>query len=379
MAKRDYYEVLGVNRDAGEDDVKKAFRKLALKFHPDKNPDNRKEAETKFKEVAEAYDVLSDAQKRQQYNRLGHEGMRGAGVHTYTDFSFEDILRAFGFGAGDFGDGIFGDLFAHERGAYRGADLEHVIVLELQEAVLGAGRRTIEVPRHEPCPSCQGSGARVGTQPATCGHCRGRGQVEQSSGFFTIRTACPRCRGRGQVIESPCPACDGTGRVLKKATIDINLPPSTADGMTYRLAGQGEIGPNGAPRGDLYCHIRVKQHSFFERRDDDLYCVVPISFTQAALGAKITVPTIEGKAASLSVPRGTQSSSMLRMRGLGVPASRGRGDQVVMVVVEIPKKLTREQEELLRKFAETEDVNVTPHRKTFLDNIKQYFSEQGAK
>ena len=379
MAKRDYYEVLGVGRDAGEEEIKKAFRKLAVKFHPDKNPDNRKEAETKFKEVAEAYDVLSDAQKRQQYERFGHEGMRGAGVHTYNDFSFEDILRAFGFGGDAFGDGAFGDFFG-QRGVRRGSDVEQVLVLEFEEAVLGAGKKTIEIARHEHCPSCQGSGARVGTKPATCGYCRGKGQVEQASGFFSIRTTCPRCRGRGEVIESPCPACDGTGRVPKKVGIDVNLPPGVADGTTYRLAGQGEPGPNGAPRGDLYCHVRVKPHRFFERRGDDLYCVVPISFTQAALGARIDVPTIEAKMAVLLIPHGTQSGALLSMKGLGVPAQGGgRGSQVVMVVIEIPKKLTREQEELLRKYAETEDVNLTPHRKNFFENIKRYFTEQGAK
>jgi len=380
MAKRDYYEVLGVSREAGEDEIKKAFRKLALKYHPDKNPDNRKEAEAKFKEVAEAYDVLNDAQKRQQYDRFGHDGMRGAGVHTYADFSFEDILRAFGFGGEGFGEGIFGDLFGRERGVRRGADVEHVLTLEFEEAVLGAGKTTVEVVRHELCPSCQGSGARVGTKPVTCSYCRGRGQVEQTSGFFSVRSTCPRCRGRGELIESPCPSCDGTGQVLKKVAIEINLPPGTQDGVTYRLAGQGEPGPGNAPRGDLYCHIRVKPHRFFERRGDDLYCMVPISFTQAALGATIDVPTINRKTAALSIPRGTQSGALLSMKGLGVPRPSGaRGNQIVMVVVEIPKKLTREQEELLRKYAETEDVNPTPHRKTFFDNLKKYFSEQDEK
>jgi len=374
MAKRDYYEVLGIGRDAAEDDIKKAFRKLALKFHPDKNPENRKEAEVKFKEVAEAYDVLCDAEKRQQYDRFGHEGMRGAGVHTYTDFSFEDILRSFGFG----GD-IFGDIFGGRERTRRGGDIEHVLEMDLEEAVLGAGKKALEVTRHEQCQSCAGTGARVGTKPAPCSYCRGRGQVEQTSGFFSVRTACPRCRGRGEVIESPCPACDGSGLALKRASLEINLPPGVASGTTYRLNGQGEAGPKGAPRGDLYCHIRVRPHRFFERRGDDLYCVVPISFTQAALGAKIPVPTIEGKTATLSVPRGTQSSTMLSMKGLGVPTRGGRGSQVVMVVVEVPKKLTGDQEELLRKFAETEDKNVTPHRKSFLDNIKKYFSEQGEK
>jgi len=379
MAKRDYYDVLGISREAGEDEIKKAFRKLAIKYHPDKNPDNRKEAEVKFKEVAEAYDVLSDADKREQYDRYGHEGMRGAGVHTYTDFSFEDILRSFGFGGDVFGGDIFGGVFGGRERGRRGADLEQVLELSLEEAVLGAGKRTLEVARHEPCPSCSGTGARVGTKPAPCSYCRGHGQVEQTSGFFSIRTTCPRCRGRGEVIESPCPECDGSGVTLKRATLEINLPPGVASGTTFRLNGQGEAGPKGAPPGDLYCQIRVRPHRFFERRGDDLYCLVPISFTQAALGAKMPVPTIDGKTATLTVPRGTQSSTILSMRGLGVPTRGGRGNQLVMVVVEVPKKLTSEQEELLRKFAETEEVNVTPHRKSFLDGIKKYFSEQGDK
>ena len=379
MAKRDYYDVLGVSRGASEEEVKKAFRKLAIKYHPDKNPDNRKEAESKFKEVAEAYDVLSDPQKRQRYDQFGHEGLRGAGVHTYTDFSFDDILRAFGFGADSFGESIFGDLFGTQERIRRGIDVEHVLVLELEEAVLGT-EKTIEVPRHETCPSCSGTGARVGTRPVPCSYCKGRGQVQQTSGFFSIRTTCPRCRGRGEIVESPCPACDGTGHTLKKVTIDISIPKGTDDGTTFRLAGQGEPGHNGAARGDLYCHVRVKPHRFFERRGDDLYCLVPISFAQAALGAHIKVPTIEGKTASLTVPRGTQSGAMLSMRGMGAFGPRGgRGSQIVQVVVEVPRKLTGEQEELLRRYAETEDINVTPHRKSFLENIKKYFGEQGEK
>jgi molecular chaperone DnaJ len=235
------------------------------------------------------------------------------------------------------------------------------------------------VARHEPCPSCSGSGARVGTQRVTCSYCHGTGQVQQSSGFFSIRTTCSRCRGRGEVIQSPCPACDGSGRDLKRVSIDMKVPPGTADGMTYRLAGQGEAGANGAPQGDLYCHIRVRPHRFFERRGSNLYCQVPISFSQAALGAKIAVPTIEGKTAMLTIPGGTQSGELLRMKGLGVPVRGARGSQLVQMLVEVPKKLTREQEALLRKYAETEDINVTPRRKSFVENIKNYFAEQEEK
>jgi len=380
MGKQDYYDLLGLSRNAGEDKIKQAFRKLAVKYHPDKNPDNRKEAEQKFKEVAEAYEVLSDPQKRRRYDQFGHEGLRGAGVHTYNDFSFDDILRAFGFGSGD---SIFGDFFgggarARER-ARRGGDIEYTLVLDLEEAVLGAGHKTIDVARREHCPSCAGTGARVGTSPVTCPACRGTGQVQQSSGFFSIRTTCPRCRGRGQVIQSPCPACDGTGLKLKRVSIDMTVPPGTDDGVTYRLPGQGEPGPNGVPPGDLYCHVRVRPHKLFERQGSNLYCQVPISFAQAALGAKITVPTIEGKTAALTIPGGTQSGAFLSMKGLGVPTRNGRGNQLVQVIVEVPKKLTKRQQELLRKYAETEDINVTPQRKSFLDNIKDYFTEQGEK
>jgi len=380
MAKRDYYEVLGVARSAGEDEIKKAFRKLAIKYHPDKNPENRAEAEEKFKEVAEAYDVLSDAQKRRRYDLSGHEGLRGAGVHTYADFSFDDILRAFGFGSDFFGESAFGGIFGgRRRSPGQGADIETTLVLTLEEAVLGVEHKPIEVARHAPCESCGGTGARVGTKPAPCGYCHGTGQVQQSSGFFSIRTRCPRCRGRGEIIESPCPVCDGTGATLKRATIDVNIPAGTDDGTTYRLAAQGEPGTQGAPSGDLYCHIRVRPHKFFERHGADLYCQVPISFTQAALGAKISVPTIDGKMATLTVPAGTQPMALLSMRGLGVPLSGGRGKQVVQVLVEVPKKLDRKQEELLRQYAETEDANVTPHRKSFLESIKSYFAEQDAK
>ncbi|NQT19178.1 MAG: molecular chaperone DnaJ [Planctomycetes bacterium] len=373
MAKQDYYELLGVQRNAGEDEIKKAFRKLAVKYHPDKNPDNRKEAEEKFKGVAEAYDVLSDAQKRRRYDQFGHEGLRGAGVHTYTDFSFEDILRAFGFGS-DAGDNIFGDLFGGARGrgrARRGADIEHTLVVSLEEAVLGAERKTLNIARRDLCKSCSGTGARVGTKPVPCSQCRGVGQVQQTSGFFSIRTTCPRCRGRGEIIQSPCTTCDGTGHQLKRVTIDMPVQAGSYDGMTYRLAGQGEPGPNGTPPGDLYCHVRVKPHKFFERRGEDLYCQVPISFPQAALGAKIDVPTIEGKTAVLTIHKGAQSGELLSMRGLGVPSRGKRGSQIVQVVIEVPRKLTGDQEDLLRKYAETEDINVTPHRKSFLENIKE--------
>jgi len=380
MAKRDYYEVLGVQRNAGDEEIKKAFRKLAVKYHPDKNPDNKKNAEEKFKEVAEAYDILRDPQKRRRYDQFGHEGLRGTGVHTYTGFSFEDILRSFGFGGDIFGGDIFGDIFgARERGVRRGEDIEQVLVLEFKEAVLGVQKKQIEIPRHEICRSCSGTGARVGTSPVTCPQCGGTGQVQQTAGFFSIRTTCPRCHGRGQIIQSPCIACDGTGLVLTRAKIDITIPPGTDDGVTYRLAGQGEPGPDGTPRGDLYIHIRVRRHDFFERHGNDLYCVVPISFPQAALGATIDVPTIEGKTARLTIPKGAQNGSQLSMKGQGVPTRQGRGNQIVQVVVEVPKKLTHQQEELLRKFAETEDINVSPHRKSFLENIKRYFSEQGEK
>ena len=370
MAKRDYYEVLGVERSASADEIKSVFRKLALKYHPDRNPGD-KSAEQKFKEAAEAYEVLSDPEKKRRYDQFGHEGLRGTTMRGFS--SFEDIFDAFSdvFGGGLF-DGFFG---GGRRRPRRGASLECEVVLEFEEAAFGESK-TIDVTRQEICENCSGRGARPGTQPVTCPYCGGRGQIVQAQGFFSIQTTCPRCKGRGTHIETPCPRCDGVGRAAKRTKIDIRVPPGVQDGMSLRLAGQGEIGDDGALRGDLYCYLHVKPHPLFERAGDDIVCHVPIGFGQAALGAPVEVPTLRGKAL-LNIPCGTQSGDVLRLRGQGLPRPRGgQGDQLVAVTIETPRKLTAKQEELLREFAETENEHVTPERKGFLDKVKDYFSGQ---
>ena len=379
MAKRDYYEVLGVSRDAPADDIKRAFKKLALKYHPDRNPDDHKEAEERFKEIAEAYEVLGDADKRQRYDRLGHEGLRGTG---FRDFSNAGMDSIFDFFAGAFGgrsafdDFLFGDLGGGGR-RRRGYDIQHDVVLGFIEACFGT-TKSMEVVRREPCQACGGSGARRGTAPRQCDVCGGFGQVEQRAGFFSVRTVCPRCGGKGHVLDDPCPECSGAGRAPQRASIDVRVPAGIEDGVRLRVPGQGELGENGAARGDLYCYVRVEPHPLFERQGDDLLCRVPITFSQAALGAKLDVPTIDGKATTLRVPPGSRSGEVLTLRGLGVPRlnGRGRGDAHVIVVIEVPKKLNARQKELLRELAALEEKHVSPERKSFVDKLKDFFTEE---
>jgi molecular chaperone DnaJ len=373
MAKRDYYEVLGVNRDAAPDDVKRAFKKLALKYHPDRNPDNRKEAEDRFKELAEAYEVLGDPEKRQRYDQFGREGLQGTGFRSFT--TVEDI---FGFDpfASIFDElGLFG--FERRGRRRRGYDVEHDLLLTLEQAAFGR-TETIEVARREPCPACGGSGARQGSAPRRCSTCRGLGQVEQRAGFFAVRTVCPTCRGARQVIDKPCPECSGAGRTPRRTSIDVRIPPGIEDGVRLRVPGQGELGDDHLERGDLYCYVHVKPHPFFKREGDDLFCRVPIAFGQAALGAEIDVPTIDGKTTKLRIPPGTQSGEALTLPGLGVPRlnGRGRGDAHALVVIEVPKKLGERQRELLRELAEIEERNVTPERKSFFNKLKDFFTEE---
>lgn len=369
--KRDYYEVLGVARDANPDAIKGAYRRLALKFHPDRNPNNP-EAEQKFKEAAEAYEILSDPDRRSKYDRFGHAGLSGTGVHEFRDA--EDIFDVFG---DIFGGGVFGDLFGGRRGRRgprAGRDLRMQLDLDLFEAAKGANK-TIDIRRQELCSQCGGSGAKRGTKPVTCSYCGGRGQVFQSSGFFRIATPCPSCRGTGSQIRDPCPDCSGNGRIVAGRTIQVDVPPGVDTGMRVRLRGEGEPGDNGAPRGDLYCYINVREHPLFHREGANLICQVPITFTQAALGAEVEVPTLSGKQ-PLSVPRGTQSGEVFRLRGKGMPDPHGRGcgELVVQVVVETPKKLTKRQEELLREFAELENKHVSPERKSFFETLRDYFA-----
>jgi len=370
----DYYELLSVDRNASEDEIKRAFKKAAMKHHPDRNPDNKKEAEARFKEIAEAYEVLSDPQKRQQYDRFGHEGLKGVQFRSQGDFgSFEDLFSSL-FGGGG---GIFEDLFgfgggARGRRSQRGPDLRVEFAIDFLDSARGIDK-TLEIRRHDLCSDCSGSGARPGTSPVSCPYCRGAGQIQQTQGFFSVRTACPRCRGKGQIIETPCPGCAGEGRLIKKTEITVKIPPGIEDATILNVRGEGDIGPNGGVRGDLQCVIRVRAHKFFERHDDDVVCTVPIAFAQAALGTKVDVPTLEGKAASVTIPKGTQSGQVIRLRGMGFRNMHGygKGDQLVRVQIETPNKINKKQATLLREFAELEETYVTPARKSFKKIVKE--------
>ncbi|MCK6506222.1 molecular chaperone DnaJ [Myxococcota bacterium] len=355
---RDYYEVLGVARDSTEADIKKAYRKLAMQYHPDRNPGDA-EAEAKFKEVSEAYAVLSDAEKRGMYDRFGHAGLRGAGV----DPGFHSAEEVFS----QFSD-LFGDLFGFggRRGGgrgptlRRGADTEYALELEFLEAVHGVTRE-ITVPRISLCTACVGSGAEPGTEPTTCTTCGGAGQVVQGHGFLRIRTACPTCGGRGKVVTSPCKQCDGAGRTRQTDTLSVTVPAGVDNGLQLRLSGRGDEGDPGAPSGDLYVHIQVRPHERFRRNGADVLVEVPISYPQACLGASIKVPTVDGEE-PLDVPAGTPSGKVFTLRGKGVTQlgrRGGRGDHHVQVVVAVPKKLSLEEEELIRKLAALQDARVS--------------------
>lgn len=350
MAKRDYYEVLGVERGASETEIKKAFRKLARQYHPDVNP-NDKTAEEKFKEVNEAYEVLSDPEKRARYDQFGHAGTDPGGFGGFGGFG----------GAGDFGgfgdifDMFFGGMGQRTRGPEKGSDLRLDLELEFEEAAFGC-EKDVELPRMEECPNCHGSGARPGTTPVTCSKCQGTGQVRITQrtalGHFQTIKPCTDCGGTGKVINSPCPECKGRGKVRRTRTLHIKIPAGVDTGSRIRLAGEGEPGSRGGPRGDLYVYLEVKPHKFFERRGEDIYMEMPITFYQATLGAEIKVPTLEGEAV-LKIPEGTQTHTVFRLRGQGIPylKSSGRGDLHVKVVILTPTKLSEEQKKLLREFA----------------------------
>ena len=368
--KRDYYEVLGVGRDATADHIKRSYRQLALKYHPDKNPGDS-EAEARFKEAAEAYEVLSDAEKRPRYDRYGHAGLGGAGPHFQTP---DDVMSAFG---DIFGSNLFGGMFGgRSRGPRRGQDLLMKLEIDLTEAARGA-TRSIEVTRQELCEQCEGTGARRGTSPVICDYCRGEGQVVQSRGFFQIATTCPACGGQGKRVIDQCPNCRGSGQVPKTVQIQVDVPPGVETGMWLQIRDQGEPGDPGAPRGNLRLQIKVREHRFFERDGHDLICQVPITYPQAALGAEVEVPTLDGTE-NLTVPKGTQSGDVLKLKGRGMPGlqGRGRGDLLVEVVVETPKRLTPRQEVLLRELSEIDHVEVSPKRKGFFEKLKDYFTEE---
>jgi molecular chaperone DnaJ len=375
MANTDYYEILGVDKGVTPEELKKAFRKSALKYHPDRNPDNA-EAEAKFKEVAEAYEVLSDPDQRQRYDQYGHDGLRGAAHTQYS--GAEDIFSHF---SDIFGSSFFDELFgggrssggrnAPQRGSHRRVEL----TLSLEEALIGI-EQTIEISRNDLCDDCGGSGAKKGTKAEQCGYCHGTGAVQQRRGFFVMQQACPNCRGQGQVIPDPCGKCSGGGRMQKRCKVQLRIPAGVADGQRLLVHGEGDPGERGGPSGDLYCDISIKPHPIFLRQNDDIICEVPIGFTQAALGAEIEVPTLQGKAV-VKIPRGTQTGRVFRLSRQGMPSLHGggRGNQLVRVTVETPRKLTPEQETLLRKYAKLEAVHVSSKRNSFLDKVKDYWGD----
>jgi molecular chaperone DnaJ len=373
MAKRDYYEVLGVGKSASADDIKRAYRRMAMKYHPDKNPDD-KEAEAKFKECAEAYEVLSDSNKRQRYDQFGHEGLRGSGMHDFSRMNVEDIFSMFGFD--DFFSGIFGGRSrrsGRRAGPARGYDLETAVELTLGDIAKGT-EKTIEFTRQDICVECNGNGSAKGSSPSRCPTCSGTGQVAKGGGFFQMVSTCRQCGGSGQVITNPCKKCKGTGRLPKMRTVNIKIPPGVHEGQGIRVTNEGEPGRGGGLRGDLYCYVRVKPHEFLQREGNDLIAVIPISFTQAALGTTIDVPSING-ARALKIPPGSQYGSVFRIKGQGLPDIRTHrtGDQLVQITIETPTRLNGGQRELLREFAKTENKRVSPKSKTFFEKLKKHF------
>lgn len=367
MVKRDFYEVLEVDRQADGETITRAYRKLAMKYHPDRNVGDS-DAETRFKEAAEAYDVLRDPDKRERYDRYGHAGLEGmGGGHNFTDArSVFDV----------FGD-LFGDLFGGggDNGRRGGRDLQYQVDLDLVEAARGV-KKSITIPREELCQECSGSGAKRGTRPAQCRRCSGHGVVIQRQGFFSVQRTCSGCGGRGVVITDPCPTCHGEGRVTVRRTLEVTVPPGVDTGMRIRLNGEGEAGAPGAPRGDLYVVCRVNDHPLFARDGNNLVCQVPVTVSQAALGATIEIPTIDGPRQH-EIPRGVQAGDILRVAGQGMPNVRGgrRGDLLVQVIVETPRNLTKQQEELFRQLAELDKKHVSPARKSFVEKVKEFLGK----
>jgi molecular chaperone DnaJ len=377
--KRDYYEILGVPKNASDEEIKKAYRKLAMKHHPDRNQGEDKGAEAKFKEAKEAYEMLSDGDKRAAYDQYGHAGvdpnMRGGGPGA----------EGFGGFAEAFGD-IFGDIFGQQRAGatgrggrqvYRGSDLSYAMEVTLEEAALGKEAQ-IRIPSWESCETCHGSGAKPGTQAKTCSTCNGQGVVQMRQGFFSVQQTCPHCRGSGKIIPEPCTTCHGQGRVKKQKTLEVKIPAGIDDGMRIRSAGNGEPGTNGGPPGDLYIEIRLRKHEIFERDGDDLHCSVPISFTRAALGGEIEVPTLAGKAA-IDIPEGTQAGKQFRLRGKGIKGVRSSypGDLYCHIAVETPVKLTEHQRKLLKELDESlrkGGAKHSPGEESWSDKLKGFFS-----
>lgn len=375
MAKRDYYEVLGIPKSAEEREIKKAYKRLAMKHHPDRNQGD-KEAEESFKEIKEAYEILTDSQKRAAYDQYGHAafeqgGMGGGGGGFGQGADFGDI----------FGD-VFGDIFGgggRRQRASRGSDLRYNMELTLEEAVRGVTKE-IQIPTLEECEVCHGSGGKSGSTPQTCSTCQGQGQVHMRQGFFTVQQSCPHCQGRGTIIKDPCNTCHGHGRVEKNKTLSVKIPAGVDTGDRIRLTGEGEAGEQGAPAGDLYVQVQVKQHAIFERDGSDLYCEVPINFAMAALGGEIEVPTLDGRV-KLKIPAETQTGKQFRMRGKGVKSVRGgaQGDLLCRVLVETPVSLNEKQKKLLRDLEESfggaAGEHNSPRAKSFLDGVKKFFED----
>jgi molecular chaperone DnaJ len=375
VVKRDYYEVLGVSKTADGEEIKRSYRRLAMKYHPDRAAGegvDKHVAETKFKECAEAYEVLSDQTRRSRYDQYGHAGVNGTGQHDFSHMDVTDIFTMF--------DEIFGGAARGRAGAEakrqasnkRGFDLETQVELTLSEVAIGADK-TIEFEKQDICDNCGGSGAKPGTSPVACVQCGGQGRVAQQGfgGMFRMVTTCPNCRGRGSIVRDHCPRCTGSGRQLRKRVVTVKIPAGVHEGQAVRIAGEGEPGDNGAPAGDLHCYISVRPHPVFSRHNNDIVCQVPISFTEAALGGSIDVPTLKGSE-KLEIPHGTQHGEVFKLNGKGLPDIRSyrAGDEVVQILVEIPKRLTDRQKMLLREFAATEDDKVMPQRKSFLDKLK---------
>jgi molecular chaperone DnaJ len=379
VSKRDYYEILGVSRTAPDSEIKSSYRKLALKYHPDRNPGDH-DAEERFKEAAEAYSVLADTDKRHMYDRFGHAGLGGAasGFDPTVFTGFEDILGGLGdiFGFGD----IFGAGGRRRGGPQRGADLRYDLEISFDESAKGT-ETSIQIPRQETCETCHGTGAAPGSKPSTCAQCQGRGQLRYQQGFFTVARTCGHCRGTGQVITKVCAECSGAGRIPKHKKITVKIPPGIAAGQRLRISGEGEAGPQGGPHGDLYVVVHVQEHPFFQREANDLYCEIPLNYPTLALGGEITIPTLDGEE-QFTVPDATQSGQTFRLRGRGMPdvTGRGQGDLLITVKVVIPKKLTKEQKKLLEQLATTlpkEKFDPTPlddHAdKGLFDRVKDIF------
>ncbi len=371
--KRDYYEVLGVQRNVSEEEVKRAYRKLAVKFHPDKNPDDP-HAEEKFKEIGEAYDVLMDPDKRAAYDRFGHAAFaQGTAARGGFHDPFDIFREVFGGAGGGIFETFFGGVGTRGEDRQRGSDLRYDMQIKLEEAAFGV-EKEIEIQKLDTCDKCQGSGAEPGSRTINCPACGGRGQVISSRGFFQVSQTCPRCRGAGQIIEKPCRQCQGEGRLEKMSRIMLKIPAGIADGSRLRSSRNGEAGTRGGPHGDLYVVIHIKEHKIFQREDDNLYCEVPIPFSSAALGGEVDVPTLEGKA-HLKVPTGTQSGQIFKLRGKGIVNVNGRerGDLLARLIVEVPTRLNAEQRQKLEEFAALCGEENTPMRKSFFERAKEFF------